>query len=601
MLFSSLGIIEPILKALEEEGYTTPTPIQAQSIPIILRGTDLLGCAQTGTGKTAAFAIPILQLLGVNNGYAQKRKIRSLIVTPTRELALQIGESFGSYGRHTGLKYSVIFGGVSQHSQVSALKNGVDIVVATPGRLLDLMNQWFVSLSDVEIFTLDEADRMLDMGFVRDVKKILSVLPKKRQSLFFSATMPWDIVKLASTILHNPQKVTVTPVSSTAEIIKQHVYFVDKGNKHALLLDILKDSAIKTALVFTRTKHAANKVVEILIKNNVSAEAIHGNKAQNARQRALTNFKAQTTRILVATDIAARGIDVDELEYVINYEMSNVAETYVHRIGRTGRAGAKGTAYSFCDAEEKEYLRDVEKLIAKKIPVIEDHPFPLRDHNPIKAPKQPQGRRGAPRSGPTGSKPAGSKNQEKSSQRQPEKKWFQSMPPSRSSENKGPRMDREPSKNGEMQDGWTARTNSRPAGKKFAGPRNDSAMSPGAKNAWEFRTERREPESREQRPFRSSSGSPQKRFSNDRYATWEGESSRSSQKPQSERGEGRSPSSSAPKSSSGAYKWKDSRPARTSKPRPPKRSQSQSGPRPGSAPSRTSQPKRAFGKPKTGR
>ena len=403
MLFESLNIIEPILKALKEEGYTTPTPIQAQSIPIVLQGTDLLGCAQTGTGKTAAFAIPILQLLSANKTYDKKKKIRSLIVTPTRELAIQIGESFKAYGRHTGLTCTVIFGGVNQTSQVSALRGGIDIVIATPGRLLDLLNQGHLTLRDVEIFVLDEADRMLDMGFIHDVKKMLAALPKKRQSLFFSATMPPEIIKLASTILENPSKVSVTPVSSTVDIIKQCVYFVDKGNKNALLVEILKDKNIKTALVFTRTKHGADKVVKILQKHHIPTEAIHGNKSQNARQRALTNFKAQTTRILVATDIAARGIDVDDLEYVINYEMPNIAETYVHRIGRTGRAGAKGTALSFCDAEEKAYLRDIEKLIAKKIPVVENHPFPLMDHSPVKAPKQEQGRRSSrPNDGSSG-------------------------------------------------------------------------------------------------------------------------------------------------------------------------------------------------------
>lgn len=399
MLFESLNIIEPILKALQEEGYTTPTPIQAESIPIVLQGTDLLGCAQTGTGKTAAFAIPILQLLYADRVHDRKRKIRSLIVTPTRELAIQIGESFNSYGRHTGLTNTVIFGGVNQNPQTSTLLRGVDILVATPGRLLDLLNQGHLSLRDVEILVLDEADRMLDMGFIHDVKKILSALPKKKQSLFFSATMPPEIVKLAATILHHPEKVSVTPVSSTVEIINQYVYFVDKGNKNALLVEILKDPAVKTALVFTRTKHGADKVAKNLLKHHIRAEAIHGNKAQNARQRALTNFKSQDTRVLVATDIAARGIDVDDLEYVINFEIPNIAETYVHRIGRTGRAGAKGTAYSFCDAEEKEYLRDIEKLIAKKIPVVENHAFPLIDHNPVKAPRQ-QGRGGAGHPGP---------------------------------------------------------------------------------------------------------------------------------------------------------------------------------------------------------
>lgn len=393
MQFQSLNIIEPILKALKEEGYSLPTPIQMQAIPIVLQGKDLLGCAQTGTGKTAAFAVPILQLLRANKTNEKKRKVRSLIVTPTRELAIQIGESFKAYGRHTGLNCTVIFGGVTQNPQTSALRNGVDILIATPGRLLDLMNQGHLTLRDVEIFVLDEADRMLDMGFIHDVKRIIAALPKKRQSLFFSATMPPEIIKLAGTIVHNPAKVSVTPNSLTVDIIKQSVYFVDKGNKNALLLELLKDEVIKTALVFTRTKHGADKVVKILLKHNVKAEAIHGNKAQNARQRALSNFKAQTTRVLVATDIAARGIDVDDMEFVINFEIPNIPETYVHRIGRTGRAGAKGTAFSFCDAEEKEYLRDIEKLIAKKIPVIDEHPFPLMDHNPVKAPKQQQGRR----------------------------------------------------------------------------------------------------------------------------------------------------------------------------------------------------------------
>ncbi len=400
MPFQSLHIIDPILKALQEEGYTIPTPIQEQSIPLVLQGNDLLGCAQTGTGKTAAFAIPILQLLSENKTYVKTRKIRSLIVTPTRELAIQIGESFQAYGRHTGLKHTVIFGGVNQNPQTSSLRGGVDILIATPGRLLDLMNQRHLTLSNVEIFVLDEADRMLDMGFIHDVKKLLAVLPKKRQSLFFSATMPPEIVKLASTILFNPKKVSVTPNSLTVDIIKQYVYFVDKGNKNALLIDVLKNKDITTALVFIRTKHTADKVAKILLKHNIKAEAIHGNKAQNARQRALSNFKEQTTRVLVATDIAARGIDIDELEYVINYDIPNVSETYVHRIGRTGRAGAKGTALSFCDAEEKSYLRDIEKLISKKIEVIDNHPYPLMDNNPVKAPKQQQRSRNSGHSRP---------------------------------------------------------------------------------------------------------------------------------------------------------------------------------------------------------
>ena len=398
MQFESLNIIEPILKSIKEEGYTIPTPIQEQAIPILLQGTDLIGCAQTGTGKTAAFAVPILQLLSKNKIYDRKRRIRSLIVTPTRELAIQIDESFKAYGRYTGLRSTVVFGGVNQNPQTTALRNGVDILIATPGRLLDLMNQGFISLSEIEIFVLDEADRMLDMGFIHDVRRIIAELPQRRQSLFFSATMPPAIVKLAGSIVYKPVKVEVTPSSTTVDIVNQYVYFIDKGNKNSLLIELLKDEKIKTALVFTRTKYGADKVVKVLKKKNISAESIHGNKAQNARQRALSNFKAQTTRVLVATDIAARGIDVDDLEFVINYEIPNISETYVHRIGRTGRAGANGTAISFCDAEEKVYLKDIEKLITKKIQVIDDHPFPLIDHNPVKPPKQPRGDRSGTRS-----------------------------------------------------------------------------------------------------------------------------------------------------------------------------------------------------------
>jgi ATP-dependent RNA helicase RhlE len=390
MSFKSLNLSTPILKSLEEEGYTTPTPIQSQAIPIALRGTDVLGCAQTGTGKTAAFAIPILQLLSATKSRGQNRKIRSLIVTPTRELAIQIDESFQSYGRFTDLDTAVVYGGVNQKGQVNKLKRGVDILTATPGRLLDLMNQGFISLSNVEIFVLDEADRMLDMGFIHDIKKLLKVLPNKRQTLFFSATMPSEIVKLSKSILNNPVKVEVTPESSTVDVIEQAIYFVDKGNKNKLLVDVLQEAGSKSALVFTRTKHGANKLVKLLISQNIQAEAIHGNKSQAARQRALGNFKDQETRVLVATDIAARGIDVDELQYVINYEIPNVPETYVHRIGRTGRAGSDGTALSFCDAQEKAYLKDIEKLIGKDIPVIDDHSYPLMDHNPATPEKQKQ-------------------------------------------------------------------------------------------------------------------------------------------------------------------------------------------------------------------
>jgi ATP-dependent RNA helicase RhlE len=390
MSFQLLNLSPEILKALTEEGYTDPTPIQSQAIPIALKGTDLLGCAQTGTGKTAAFSIPILQQLSKNPNNRSDRNIRCLIVTPTRELAIQIDESLTNYGRYTGLTNVVIYGGVNQKSQVKKIKRGIDILTATSGRLLDLIDQGYISLSEIEIFVLDEADRMLDMGFIHDVKKIITMIPKKRQTLFFSATMPPEIVKLSNSILHNPVKIQVNPESSTVDAIQQKMYFVDKGNKKNLLVDILKDKEIKSALVFTRTKHGANKVTKLLKGHNIGAEAIHGNKSQAARQLALSNFKEQKTRVLVATDIAARGIDVDELQYVINYEIPNISETYVHRIGRTGRAGLNGTALSFCDAQEKEYLRDIEKLIGKKIPVIEEHDYPLIDHNPPAPEKQQQ-------------------------------------------------------------------------------------------------------------------------------------------------------------------------------------------------------------------
>ncbi len=380
MTFQELDLIEPILRALKTEGYTQPTPIQEQSIPLVLQHRDLLGCAQTGTGKTAAFAIPILQILHKEEHAAPKggpRHIKSLILTPTRELAIQIAESFAAYGRHTGLKYTVVFGGVSQGPQTTALREGVDILIATPGRLLDLIDQGYVKLQHLKIFVLDEADRMLDMGFINDVKKIIHKIPAKRQTLFFSATMPPEIQKLANTILSNPVKVEVTPVSSTAEKVQQAVYLVDKKDKRNLLYYVLQDKSIVSALVFTRTKHGADKVMKDLVKSGISAQAIHGNKSQSQRQNALSNFKARKTRVLVATDIAARGIDIDELSHVINYELPNVPESYVHRIGRTGRAGMSGIALSFCDEEEKEYLRDINKLIGKPVPIIEAHPYPL--------------------------------------------------------------------------------------------------------------------------------------------------------------------------------------------------------------------------------
>lgn len=378
MTFKDLDLISPILEAVESEGYTIPTPIQERAIPLILAKKDILGCAQTGTGKTAAFAIPILQLLSeIPDEDKGRKNIKALILTPTRELAIQIEESFKAYGKFLKLKHLVIFGGVPQKKQTDALRNGVDILVATPGRLLDLMDQKFVHLQHIKMFVLDEADRMLDMGFVHDVKKVIAKLPAKKQSLFFSATMPTEIVTLADKILVDPAKVEVTPVSSTANTIKQAVYFVDKKNKKNLLIDLLEDESIQSALVFSRTKHGANKIAQDLNKKGIVTEAIHGNKSQNARQQALGNFKSGKTRILVATDIAARGIDVDNLSHVINYELPNIPETYVHRIGRTGRAGANGIALSFCDHEEKAYLKDIHKLIAKNIPVVNEHPYPM--------------------------------------------------------------------------------------------------------------------------------------------------------------------------------------------------------------------------------
>lgn len=376
MTFQNLDLIEPILNALQHEGYNEPTPIQEACIPIVLNGSDLLGCAQTGTGKTAAFAIPILQLLHQNKGNDRApRKIKALIVTPTRELAIQIGESFAAYGRFLGLRHTVVFGGVPQQSQVNPLKMGVDILIATPGRLLDLQSQGYVKLNDIGIFVLDEADRMLDMGFIHDIKKLLKIIPAKRQSLFFSATMPESIRVLAGTILSNPEEVEVTPASTTAETIQQELYFVDAANKKDLLIHLLQDKSITRALVFTRTKHGADKVQRFLTKARIKSEAIHGNKSQNNRQNALRNFKDSSTRVLVATDIAARGIDIDELNLVINFEIPNIPETYVHRIGRTGRAGLGGKAVSFCDVEEHLYLRDIQRLISIQIPVVEEHPF----------------------------------------------------------------------------------------------------------------------------------------------------------------------------------------------------------------------------------
>jgi ATP-dependent RNA helicase RhlE len=378
MLFDHLKIIPPILAALKAEGYAEPTEIQKAAIPPLLEGRDLLGCAQTGTGKTAAFAVPILQnLSGAYRNRKERKVVRALILTPTRELAIQVGESFRTYGKNTGLKECVIFGGVPQRPQTDALNAGVDILVATPGRLLDLMNQKFVDLQHVGFFVLDEADRMLDMGFIADVKKVVAHLPKTRQTMLFSATMPQEIEKLADSILTEPVKVAVTPVSSTVDLIEQFVYFVGKKEKRLLLAHLLKNTPIASALVFSRTKHGADRIARDLTKAGIPTQAIHGDKSQGARQQALNKFKEKKSRVLVATDIAARGIDVEELSHVINFDLPNISETYVHRIGRTGRAGAGGVAISFCDEEEKPYLKDIQKLIGKSIPVVSDHPYPL--------------------------------------------------------------------------------------------------------------------------------------------------------------------------------------------------------------------------------
>ena len=376
MTFSDLGIIEPILKSLQAEGYTHPTPIQSQAIPILLKGKDLLGVAQTGTGKTAAFAIPILQKL--YNAKARQqggRGIKALIVTPTRELAIQIGDSFTAYGKFTGIRNTVIFGGVKQGKQTQALQRGVEVLIATPGRLLDLMNQGYISLKDVEFAVLDEADQMLDMGFIHDIKKIIAKLPVQRQSLFFSATMPKDIVTLSRKILGDFEQVTVKPEQATAEKVEQGVYFVSKHNKPKLLVHLLQEKPKDSVLVFSRTKHGANKVVKKLAQADIRSAAIHGNKSQTARQKALGDFKDGKIKVLIATDIAARGIDIDDLSLVVNYDLPNVPETYVHRIGRTGRASASGIALSFCDKEERPYLRDIEKLIRQEVPRMPEHQF----------------------------------------------------------------------------------------------------------------------------------------------------------------------------------------------------------------------------------
>jgi ATP-dependent RNA helicase RhlE len=390
-----LGLCEPVLRALEAEGYATPTPIQRQAIGPILQGRDVLGCAQTGTGKTAAFALPILHRLAGAGGAAagNSRRIRALVLSPTRELAAQTDQSFHTYGRHLPLRSTVIFGGVSQHRQEQALRGGVDILVATPGRLLDLVNQRIASLSAVQTLVLDEADQMLDMGFIHDIRRILAHLPPGRQNLLFSATMPAEIRQLAGTILRNPIAVQVTPVASTVEVIEQSVYFVDKRHKPILLAHFLNTSWTGRVLVFTRTKHGADKVARHLERRGIPAAAIHGDKNQNARTRAIAAFKSDQPPVLVATDIAARGLDIEAVSHVVNYDVPNVPETYVHRIGRTGRAGASGAAVSFCDPQEREFLRDIERLTRRRIAILSDHP----DYPALDEPASPPARQEAAR------------------------------------------------------------------------------------------------------------------------------------------------------------------------------------------------------------
>ncbi|MGI8598604.1 MAG: DEAD/DEAH box helicase [Chitinophagaceae bacterium] len=390
MLFENLGLIEPLVKALKKEGYTIPTPIQQQTIPEALNGKDILGLAQTGTGKTAAFALPILQTIYNQQNTKGYKHTKALILTPTRELATQISESFATYGKFTNIRQEVIFGGVPQHAQTLALRNGTDVLIATPGRLLDLMNQGYIYLDHLEFFVLDEADRMLDMGFIHDVKKVIRELPKQKQTMLFSATMPPEIVKLVDSLLHNPVRVEVTPHSTTAERIDQSVYFISKQHKQSLLVHLLQENNMQRTLVFARTKHGADKIAKELKKANINADAIHGNKSQSSRQNALSNFKRGKLKVLVATDIAARGIDVDALEHVINFDLPDVAETYVHRIGRTGRAGASGFAISFCDGrEEMGNLKSINKLIGQKIPAIA-HPFEMHENNNRQSQSKPR-------------------------------------------------------------------------------------------------------------------------------------------------------------------------------------------------------------------
>jgi len=426
MQFDDLQLIEPLLRAVRAEGYSQPSPIQGQAIPHVLAGRDLLGCAQTGTGKTAAFALPILQRLMAHKPQGP-RAIRVLVLSPTRELALQIGASFETYGKYTPIRQITIFGGVNQNPQIERLRRGADVLVATPGRLLDLIGQGYIKLDRLEVLVLDEADRMLDMGFIHDVRRIIALLPARRQNLLFSATMPADIQSLADNLLHDPVKVAVTPVASTVDTIQQSVYFVEKSDKLALLTHLLRDPSMKRVLVFTRTKHGANKVVRQLGQASVYAEAIHGNKSQSARETALTNFKAGRTRVLVATDIAARGIDVDDISHVVNYDLPNEPESYVHRIGRTGRAGASGIAYSFCEVEERAYLVDIERLIRLHIPKAVDHPYVSKLGLPPTTDLSPRSRSN---SQPRRSSPP--QNGGRNNQRQPGRRYGSSNGPRRS-------------------------------------------------------------------------------------------------------------------------------------------------------------------------
>jgi ATP-dependent RNA helicase RhlE len=426
MKFEDLNLLKNIQQALEEEGYENPTPIQEQAIPVILEGTDLVGCAQTGTGKTAAFAIPVLNVLHRIVGSSKKVKyIRALVITPTRELALQIGESFDTYGKYTNIRQLTIFGGVNQASQVDQLKKGVDILVATPGRLLDLHKQGFINLDHLHFLVLDEADQMLDMGFINDVKKIIKLTPNNRQTLLFSATMPLPIRELADSFLTKPKYVSVTPVSSTAEKVKQQLYFVDKGDKRKLLYHLIRNENLENVLVFTRTKHGADNVVKALKKNGVEAGAIHGDKSQGARQRVLDAFKNKEMSILVATDIAARGIDIESLPYVVNFDLPNIPETYVHRIGRTGRAGNSGLAISFCGKDEEPYLKDIEKLIRMKLKVIDGHPYPYGSNTEEKPEGQKPDLRNKNKNAGGKSKPGGHSNSRKSeASKKNKKRWY---------------------------------------------------------------------------------------------------------------------------------------------------------------------------------